>query len=187
MKPGPSPLMRKSPARSGRSRSRNTVPRSPNMTSSDTAVMRQASVPGIAVAMEQGGREAHGGQRAFHVAHAEAVEAAVAARELHDRHGPCRLVARFHRVHVRIEDDMPPAGAGGNLCHDVWRFVVGLDGFGRDAVRGKKRAHDIGHLGGAPRRIDARAATRRPHRSISSSRAASMSRQTAAAKSAHSC
>src|SRR5437763_1407159 len=39
MNPGPSPLMRKSPVISGRCCSRKTAPRSPNMTSSETAVM----------------------------------------------------------------------------------------------------------------------------------------------------
>src|SRR6266478_2733102 len=51
----------------------------------------QPPVPGATVAMERSGGDTHGGERALHVAHAEAIEAPFAARQAHDRNAPGTL------------------------------------------------------------------------------------------------
>jgi hypothetical protein len=106
------------------------------------------------VPFENGGRDAHGGQRAFHVAHAEPIEASITARKTRDGNRPGGLVAGFHGVHVRIEDDMAAAGTALDAANNIGSLIVGRDFLGRDAVAGQVGVHDLGWFVGATRRID---------------------------------
>ena len=116
----------------------------------------QPPTPGAAVAVEHGAGKAHGGQRALHVAHSKTVEAPVAAREAHDRDAPGVLVARFHRVHVGVEDDVASTAGTGHACDDVRRLVVRLHGLGRNVFPREIVAHDLRRFCRAAGGIDAR-------------------------------